>query len=102
MAFAVVPMTLALAMVAFMPSFTATAFVLFAFFFAYYIYEPPYRGLYPDSSRRGLRASPGRAAHHARRGDRRGARRRRVPPRAVGAVTVRSRRGGQRDRLRRS
>jgi predicted MFS family arabinose efflux permease len=26
----------------------ATAFVVFAFFFAYYIYEPPYRGLYPD------------------------------------------------------
>ena len=42
------PMTLALVMVAFMPSLAATAFVLFAFFFAYYIYEPPYRGLYPD------------------------------------------------------
>jgi MFS family permease len=48
MAFAVMPMTLSLAMVAFMPSLAATAFVLFAFFFAYYIYEPPYRGLYPD------------------------------------------------------
>lgn len=48
LAFAIAPMTLALAMVAFMPSFAATAFVLFAFFFAYYIYEPPYRGLYPD------------------------------------------------------
>lgn len=48
MAFAIAPMTLALVMVAFMPSFAATAFVLFAFFFAYYIYEPPYRGLYPD------------------------------------------------------
>ncbi len=48
MAFAVAPMTLALVMVAFMPSLAATAFVLFAFFFAYYIYEPPYRGLYPD------------------------------------------------------
>jgi len=48
MAFAVAPMTLALVMVAFMPGFAATAFVLFAFFFAYYIYEPPYRGLYPD------------------------------------------------------
>ena len=41
-------MTLALVMVVFMPSMAATAFVLFAFFFAYYIYEPPYRGLYPD------------------------------------------------------
>lgn len=48
MVFAVGPITLALAMVAFMPSFTSVAFVLFAFFFAYYIYEPPYRGLYPD------------------------------------------------------
>ena len=48
MVFAIAPMTLALVMVAFMPSFAATAFVLFAFFFAYYIYEPPYRGLYPD------------------------------------------------------
>src|SRR5262249_10683679 len=25
-----------------------TAFLVFAFFFAYYVYEPPYRGLYPD------------------------------------------------------
>ncbi len=48
MAFAVAPLTLSLAMIGFMPNFTATAFVLFAFFFAYYIYEPPYRGLYPD------------------------------------------------------
>jgi MFS family permease len=48
LAFAIAPMTLALAMIAFMPGFAATAFVLFAFFFAYYIYEPPYRGLYPD------------------------------------------------------
>ena len=48
MAFAVGPLTLSLAMVGFMPNFAATAFVLFAFFFAYYIYEPPYRGLYPD------------------------------------------------------
>src|SRR5262249_44864224 len=32
----------------FMPSFWLTALVVFAFFFAYYLYEPPYRGLYPD------------------------------------------------------
>jgi MFS-type transporter involved in bile tolerance (Atg22 family) len=31
-----------------MSSFHATALALFAFFFAYYVYEPPYRGLYPD------------------------------------------------------
>ena len=48
MAFALGPIALSLAMVAFMPNFVATAFVVFAFFFAYYIYEPPYRGLYPD------------------------------------------------------
>jgi MFS family permease len=48
LAFAIAPMTLSLAMVAFMPNLAATAFVLFAFFFSYYIYEPPYRGLYPD------------------------------------------------------
>jgi MFS family permease len=48
MAFAVGPIALSLAMVAFMPNLVATAFVVFAFFFAYYIYEPPYRGLYPD------------------------------------------------------
>ena len=31
-----------------MPSFWLTALVVFCFFFAYYVYEPPYRGLYPD------------------------------------------------------
>src|SRR5262245_44360837 len=48
MAFALGPIALSLAMVAFMPNLVATAFVVFAFFFACYIYEPPYRGLYPD------------------------------------------------------
>jgi MFS family permease len=48
MALALVPMAVALASVAFMSSFHATALALFAFFFAYYVYEPPYRGLYPD------------------------------------------------------
>ena len=48
MTLALLPMALALAAVAFMASFQATAFALFAFFFAYYLYEPPYRGLYPD------------------------------------------------------
>ncbi len=42
------PMVFCLALLAFMPSLWTTALVLFAFFFAYYIYEPPYRGLYPD------------------------------------------------------
>jgi len=42
------PMAFCLALVAFMPSFWTTAALVFAFFFAYYVYEPPYRGLYPD------------------------------------------------------
>src|ERR687888_1151963 len=42
------PMAFCLALLAFMPSFWTTAMLVFAFFFAYYVYEPPYRGLYPD------------------------------------------------------
>jgi MFS family permease len=42
------PMVFCLALMAFMPSFWTTALLVFAFFFAYYLYEPPYRGLYPD------------------------------------------------------
>jgi MFS family permease len=42
------PMAVSLAGIAFMHSLHATALALFAFFFAYYLYEPPYRGLYPD------------------------------------------------------
>ena len=42
------PMGFCLALVAFMPSFWTTALIVFGFFFAYYVYEPPYRGLYPD------------------------------------------------------
>jgi MFS family permease len=48
MLLALTPMAVALSAVAFMSSLHATAFALFAFFFAYYLYEPPYRGLYPD------------------------------------------------------
>jgi MFS family permease len=48
MLLALVPMAASLALIAFMHGFGATALALFAFFFAYYIYEPPYRGLYPD------------------------------------------------------
>jgi len=42
------PMAATLALVAFMPNLFLTALALFGFFFAYYVYEPPYRGLYPD------------------------------------------------------
>jgi MFS family permease len=45
---AVGPLGFCLALLAFMPSFWTTALLVFAFFFAYYVYEPPYRGLYPD------------------------------------------------------
>lgn len=48
MLLALVPMTVTLAAVPFMSSLQGTALALFAFFFAYYLYEPPYRGLYPD------------------------------------------------------
>jgi Na+/melibiose symporter-like transporter len=33
---------------AFMPNLWSTALVVFGFYTAYYFYEPPYRGLYPD------------------------------------------------------
>jgi MFS family permease len=45
---AIGPMGFCLALVAFMPNIWTTALLVMAFFFAYYLYEPPYRGLYPD------------------------------------------------------
>jgi MFS family permease len=45
---AIGPLAFCLALMAFMPSLWTTALLVFAFFFAYYVYEPPYRGLYPD------------------------------------------------------
>ena len=48
MVLALGPMAVSLALVAFTDTFIGTTIALFAFFFAYYIYEPPYRGLYPD------------------------------------------------------
>ena len=45
---ALAPMGFCLAVVAFMPNLWLTTLILLAFFFAYYVYEPPYRGLYPD------------------------------------------------------
>ena len=48
MAFAVIPLAFTLALLAFMPNLWATAFIFFSFSLAYYVYEPPYRGLYPD------------------------------------------------------
>jgi MFS family permease len=42
------PMGFFLLLMPFMPNLWLTALVVFAFFGAYYVYEPPYRGLYPD------------------------------------------------------
>src|ERR671937_159953 len=45
---AIGPIAFCLVLMPFMPNLWTTALVVFAFFFAYYVYEPPYRGLYPD------------------------------------------------------
>ncbi len=42
------PLAFTLLLMPFMPNLWTTALIVFAFFFAYYVYEPPYRGLYPD------------------------------------------------------
>ena len=41
-------MAFCLLLVPFMPNLWTTVLLVLAFFFAYYLYEPPYRGLYPD------------------------------------------------------
>src|SRR5204862_1619044 len=45
---ALLPFAFCLALLPFMPRLWLMTLLLLAFFFAYYIYEPPYRGLYPD------------------------------------------------------
>jgi MFS family permease len=42
------PIGFSLLLMPFMPNLWTTVVVVMAFFFAYYIYETPYRGLYPD------------------------------------------------------
>jgi predicted MFS family arabinose efflux permease len=42
------PMGFCLLLMPFMPTLWTTVVIVLSFFFAYYIYEPPYRGLYPD------------------------------------------------------
>src|SRR5262249_30549038 len=42
------PLGFCLALVAFMPNLWTAMLIILAFYFAYYVYEPPYRGLYPD------------------------------------------------------
>jgi MFS family permease len=45
---AIAPLGFCLLLMPFMPNLWLTVLVVLAFFFAYYLYEPPYRGLYPD------------------------------------------------------
>jgi MFS family permease len=42
------PLGFFLLLMPFMPNLWVTTLVVLAFFFAYYVYETPYRGLYPD------------------------------------------------------
>jgi MFS family permease len=42
------PLGFCLLLLPFMPNLWTTTLLVLAFFFAYYVYEPPYRGLYPD------------------------------------------------------
>jgi MFS family permease len=42
------PMAFCLLLIPFMPNLWTAVLLVLAFYFAYYLYEPPYRGLYPD------------------------------------------------------
>src|SRR5207245_10329575 len=42
------PLGFCLLLMPFMPTLWTTTLIVLAFFFAYSVYEPPYRGLYPD------------------------------------------------------
>ncbi len=42
------PLGFCLLLMPFMPNLWTACLIVLAFFFAYYVYEPPYRGLYPD------------------------------------------------------
>ena len=93
------PLGFCLALVAFMPSLWLMTLILLAFFFAYYVYEPPYRGLYPDllppseyAPLAGEPASPARAR------DRRRPDRRRLAVRHLASGAVPDHRGRDRRR----
>jgi Na+/melibiose symporter-like transporter len=66
------PMAVTLGLVAFMPNLLLTALALFGLFFAYYVYEPPYRGL--------ARGAPRRPTCRGRTGYRQGESRGRMSP----------------------
>jgi len=42
------PLGFSLLLMPFMPNLWTACLIVLSFFFAYYVYEPPYRGLYPD------------------------------------------------------
>jgi MFS family permease len=65
--FAIPPMALSLALVAFMPTLWTTTLVLFVFFFGNYVYEPPWRSLYADLVPAAV-AGRAQAASHVMRG----------------------------------
>ena len=85
-----------------MPSLWLMTLILLAFFFAYYVYEPPYRGLYPDllpQSEYGRAQGVQhllRGCRDRRRPDRRRASLRRLAPGAVPDHRVRHGRGVRR------
>src|SRR6476469_9416461 len=81
------PLGFCLLLMPFMPNLWTTTLIVLAFFFAYYVYEPPYRGLYPDV----LRPCAGDPACPARDCARRCTRRRWFPAQALARRSVRSR-----------
>lgn len=67
LAFALLPMSIALALMASMPTLWTTTLVLFVFFFGSYVYEPPWRSLYADLVPASV-AGRAQAAAHVMRG----------------------------------
>lgn len=67
MALALLPMALPVALLGSLGSLAATTLLLFVFFFGNYVYEPPWRGLYPDLLPPEV-AGRGQASAHVMRG----------------------------------
>lgn len=67
MVLAVLPMAVPVALLGSLPTLLATTAVLFVFFFATYVYEPPWRSLYADMVP-AQAAGRGQAAAHVMRG----------------------------------
>src|SRR5581483_8608635 len=60
------PMGFCLLLMPFMPNLWTACLLVLAFFFAYYVYEPPYRGLYPDLVPRSQLGRSQRVQHQLR------------------------------------